>query len=137
MALTAVGRIIRGYLLSTVGTDAPRVAGPRALPVLKVQEPGERIHRAEPAAAARGLDCEAVLNSLAVRIGASYPRGVKLTRPAGWGILDLVARLAITVGMILAWIANDDGVAFALAVVIAVWANGALAWTLIRRSRTS
>ena len=67
----------------------------------------------------------------------AYPCGMKVKKPTGWGILDLAARLAITVAMILAWIANDDGVAFTLAVVVAVWANGALAWTLIQRSRTS
>jgi len=35
-----------------------------------------------------------------------------------------------------AWHTNDNGLAFALAAVIAVWSITALIWTLVRQSRT-
>jgi hypothetical protein len=61
---------------------------------------------------------------------------MKPRKPTGWGIVDFAARLAILAALLYAWHTNDDGLAFALAVVIAVWSVTTLIWTMARQSRT-
>jgi peptidoglycan biosynthesis protein MviN/MurJ (putative lipid II flippase) len=62
---------------------------------------------------------------------------MKLRKPTGWRIVDLAARLAILAALFYAWHANDNGLAFALAVVIAVWSITAFMWWAVRQSRTT
>jgi MFS-type transporter involved in bile tolerance (Atg22 family) len=61
---------------------------------------------------------------------------MKARKPAGWGIVDLTARVAILGALLYAWHADDNGVALTLAVVIALWSIAALVWILVRQSHT-
>ena len=62
---------------------------------------------------------------------------MKLRQPTGWRIVDLAARLAILAALLYAWQADDNGLGFALAVVIAVWSITAFIWWAVRQGRTN
>ena len=47
------------------------------------------------------------------------------------------ARLAILAALLYAWQADDNGLGFALAVVIAVWSITAFIWWAVRQGRTN
>ena len=51
--------------------------------------------------------------------------------------MDLAARLAILAALAYAWHMNDNGLAFALTVVIAAWSIAAFVWWAVRQSQTN